>query len=108
MPANETNVSTSRGVESVTNTAHQAIDRAAEAAHPAVDHLAANAHHAVNKAASGANRAAETLQGTGTRLRDAQSQITTGFQGFVRDRPLASLGIAVGLGFVLSSMLRRR
>ena len=107
MPTNDTSVPTTRTVENASNSAHQAIDRAAEAAHPAVDQLASSAHRAVNKAAHGANRAAESLEGTGTRLRETQTQITAGFRDFVRDRPVASLGIAVGLGFVLSSMLRR-
>ncbi|HEX7373436.1 MAG TPA: hypothetical protein VF277_00550 [Steroidobacteraceae bacterium] len=108
MSTNDTNVSTPRSVENASNGAHRVIDRAAEAAHPAVDRLASNAHRAVDKAATGANRAAESLDGTGTRLREAGTHLTAGFRDFVRDRPVASLGIAVGLGFVLSSMLRRR
>lgn len=106
--ANETGGSVGRTVDQATNVAHKAIDRASDATRPAVDRVAAGAHQTVDKIAGAANRAAETLEARGGQLRDAQSRFTESCSAYVRDNPIASLGLAVAAGFLLSRLLSSR
>lgn len=88
--------------------AHQAIDRTADAARPAVDRLASGAHQAVDKIAGAATHAAESLEHKGDQWCDAQTQLVGTCREFVRENPVATLGIAVAAGFLLSRLLSSR
>ncbi len=97
-----------RTVDHASTSAHKAIDRASDATRPAVDQVASSAHHAVDRIAGAASQAAQTLDTKGGQLRDAQAQFTESCRGYVRDKPITSLGIAVAAGFLISWMLSRR
>jgi ElaB/YqjD/DUF883 family membrane-anchored ribosome-binding protein len=70
-----------------------------------VDRVASGAHQAVDKIAGVAGRAAETLGAKGGQLHDAQVRAMEQCRGYVRDNPIASIGIAVAVGFLLSRLL---
>lgn len=91
-----------------TSDAQSAIAAAADAAHPAVDRLAANIHHAVDRVAGTATEAAESLDAKSRQLRDAQVRLTERCCAQVREKPMASLGIAAGAGLLLGWLLGRR
>ena len=95
-----------RSVDKASAGAHDAIDRVSDAARPMVDRLASGAHQAVDKLASAAGQAAETLGVKGEQLKNAQAQALEQARLYVREHPVASLGIAVAAGFVLSRVLR--
>ncbi len=97
-----------RKVDEATTGAHKAIDKASDAARPAVDKLASGAHQAVDKMADAATQAAEKLADKRAQLMDAQSELTETCRNYVRENPLASIGIAVAAGFVLSKLLSSR
>lgn len=97
-----------RSVDQATSSVHKAIDKASDAARPAVDRVAAGAHQAVDKLAGAATQAAETLQVKRAQLTDAQSRFAESVRAQVREKPIASLGIAVAGGFLLSWLLIRR
>jgi ElaB/YqjD/DUF883 family membrane-anchored ribosome-binding protein len=94
-----------RTVDQATARAHTVIDKATEAARPMVDRAASGAHQAVDRIAGVAGQAAETLGAKGEQLMDAQTRAMEQCRGYVRDNPLASLGIAIAAGFVLSRLL---
>ena len=97
-----------RTVDHATASAHHAIDKASDAARPAVDRVASGAHQTVEKIAGAATQAAETLDLKSEQLMDAQARLTETCRSYVRDNPVASLGIAVAAGFLLSRLLGPR
>jgi ElaB/YqjD/DUF883 family membrane-anchored ribosome-binding protein len=97
-----------RGADKATEAAHNAIDTATDAAHPAVDDIATKAHGAVDRAGVAATYAAGTLGVKGDQLNDQGKRIIERASGYVRENPLASLGIVVATGYVLSRLLSSR
>ena len=97
-----------RTVDKASSGAHDAIDKVSHAARPMVDRIASGAHQAVDKIASAAGQAAETLGVKGGQLKNAQAQAMKQARIYVRDNPLAALGIAVAAGYVLSRLLSVR
>ena len=97
-----------RTVDQATTSAHKVIDRASNAARPAVDRVAASAHHAVDKLAEAASDAADTINTRGGQVLDAQARVADNCRGYVRDRPMTSLGIAAAAGLLLGWALSRR
>jgi len=97
-----------RTVDKASSGAHDAIDKVSDAARPMVDRIASGAHQAVDKIASAAGQAAETLGVKGGQLKNAQAQAMEQARIYVRDNPLAALGIALAAGYLLSRLLSVR
>ena len=87
--------------------AHNTIDKVSDAAYPAVDRITAGAHQVVEKVATVASQAVDTLLVKGEQLKEAQTRATESFRGYVTENPLASVGIAVAAGFLLSKLFNR-
>ena len=88
--------------------AHDAIDKVSDAARPMVDKIASGAHQTVDKLAGVANQAAETLGVKGEQLKHFQAQAMEQTRAYVRENPVASLGIALAAGYLLSKLLSSR
>ena len=97
-----------RGIRQAESGVHSTIDKAAEAARPAVDRVASSAHRAVDEVANIAGHAAETVSEKGEQLKDAQEQMVGYSREYMRKHPIASLGIAVAAGFLLSRIIGSR
>jgi len=97
-----------RTVDKATSAAHETIDTVAGAARPALDHLASNAHGTVDRVGVGAAHAAEALGVRGDQLNDSGKKLVERAGEYVRENPVASLGIAVAAGYVLSRLLSSR
>jgi len=97
-----------RGVDKATAAAHESVDSVSGAAHPAIDHMTTSAHAAVSRAGVVAGHAAETAGGKGDQLNAAGQKLFEQAGGYVRENPLASLGIAVAAGYFLSRILSPR
>jgi ElaB/YqjD/DUF883 family membrane-anchored ribosome-binding protein len=95
----------SHAVDQTTATAHSTIDKVSDAAHPAVDRITASAHQAVDKMAHAANTAAETLGEKGEKMKEAKSRMMADACNYVEAHPLASVGMALAAGFLLSRLL---
>lgn len=95
-----------RAVDQASSGAHDAIDKASDVARPAVDRLASGAHQAVDKFASVASQAADSLGVKGDQLMKFQERAMEQARGYVRENPVASLGIALAAGYLLSRLLR--
>lgn len=107
-PTNGNSGPVAQAVDDASTSAHGAIDKVSATAKPAVDRMASGAHQAVDKIAIAASSAAESLGATAGQLKDAQARMAAECRGYVRENPLASLGIAAAVGFVLSRLLSRR
>ncbi|CAG1022237.1 DUF883 domain-containing protein [Methylomonas sp. LL1] len=66
------------------------------------------AHESVDKIARVSNQAADALEEKGQQLKSAEQRLMKNCQGYVRDNPVSSLGIAVAAGFILSRLLSSR
>lgn len=104
----ETGGPLTRTVENAASGGHRAIEQASGLARPAVEQMAAGAHVALDRMAGAANQAAAALDMNAVKLRDTQQRMTESCRTYVREKPLASLGMAVAAGFVLSWLLSRR
>lgn len=83
------------------------VEGADDTVRPVVDQVAARAHRAVDTLAEAATRAAATLEEKRRRLGGMQSHLTERCCDEVRARPLASVGLAAGVGFLLGSLMTR-
>ena len=97
-----------RTVDRATSNANEAIDRASNGVRPAVDHIVDGAHKAVQTLSAAASRAAETLDARSRQLRDAQLRLAESCCGYVREKPMTSLGIAMTAGFLLGWLFKSR
>jgi ElaB/YqjD/DUF883 family membrane-anchored ribosome-binding protein len=93
------------GVETATASAHHGIDSLADAARPALDNVASGAHGAVDRVGSAAVHAAGSLGEKGDQLNVSGKKIAERAGFYIREHPLASLGIAMASGYVLSRLL---
>jgi ElaB/YqjD/DUF883 family membrane-anchored ribosome-binding protein len=97
-----------RTVDDASAGTHRAIDNVSDAARPAVDRLASGAHEAVDKIAGAAAEAADALGAKSEQLEGIQVRVMDTGRRYVREHPVASLGIALAVGFVLSRLLSAR
>ena len=97
-----------RGVEKASAAAHESIDSVSEAARPALDHMTSSAHSAVDRAGIAVGHAAGTVGNKGDRLNATSQKLIEQAGGFVRENPVASLGIAVATGYFLSRIFSTR
>ncbi|MFD2272193.1 hypothetical protein ACFS07_16230 [Undibacterium arcticum] len=91
-------------LDQVSAGAHNTIDKVSGAARPAVDRIASGAHQAVDKLAV----AAGTLGSKGDQLKEVQARLMEEARVYVRENPVTSLGIAAGIGYLLSRVFSSR
>jgi ElaB/YqjD/DUF883 family membrane-anchored ribosome-binding protein len=95
-------------VDQASSSMHNSIDRASDAARPAVDRIASSAHQAVDNIAEAASHAADTLGEKSGQFKEVQARFMEDCNNYVRENPMASLGMAAAAGFLLSRMLSSR
>ncbi len=96
------------GVDTATVAAHGTIDTVSDAARPALDHLVSSAHGAVDRAGIAATHAAGSVGAKGDQLNASRKRMVDHAGGYVREHPVASLGMAVAAGYFLSRLLSSR
>ena len=106
--ANDMSATLARGVDQVTIGAHDTINSVSAAARPAVDRMTSGAHDVVDRVAGVATQAAQTLSVTGKKLKGAEQKVAAGARGYLREHPVASLGVALAAGVVLSRLFSTR
>lgn len=70
-----------------------------------IERVKAGAHETVDKVADATRQAAETLGRKGEQLKNAEQQWVEDCRTYMREKPITSLAIAVGAGFVLSRLM---
>jgi ElaB/YqjD/DUF883 family membrane-anchored ribosome-binding protein len=73
-----------------------------------IDKTSHFAHEAVDKITSATNQAAEVLEEKSQQLKTAEQRLLKDCQSYIRTNPVASLGIAMAAGFVMSRLLSHR
>jgi len=73
-----------------------------------LDNALNTAHEAVDKIVNAAGQAAEAIGDKGEQLKKAEHRLMNDCHGYVRANPIASIGIAVAAGFMLSRLLSGR
>jgi ElaB/YqjD/DUF883 family membrane-anchored ribosome-binding protein len=72
-----------------------------------IDRMSQSAHQAVDKAASMASSYAERLGAKGEQLMEMQEDWIGTAREYVREKPLQALGIALAAGYLLHMITRR-
>ena len=108
LPANGSSGNVAGTLENAGARLHGAIDKMSASAVPAVKRVAARAHGAVDHVTQAASGAADSLVAKANELQATQSRLTENCRGYVRENPLASVGIALAAGYLVSRALNRR
>ena len=97
-------------VERKANQAHQVVDdvarKAADNAAPAIDRVAQAAHQTVDKVAGAAAPAAEWMKQNADQLKQQQDALVESCRGYIRERPLAVLAMALAAGYLFGRLPR--
>jgi len=81
--------------------------RAAQAAHEVIDDTAAKAEPVELQLREKAANAGEKVEATHEKAREQLDQSLAKAESFVKEKPLASAGIAFAAGLLVSALLRR-
>ena len=73
-----------------------------------IDRLRSGAHEAVDKVANATTQAAEAVGQKSEQLKNVEQQFLENCRDYIHKNPVASLGIAVGAGFLLSRLMSSR
>jgi ElaB/YqjD/DUF883 family membrane-anchored ribosome-binding protein len=71
-----------------------------------VDKIASGAHQAVDRIASAATTAATQFGVKGDEMLETKDRVVESAREYVRNHPMAALGIALAAGFILSRIIR--
>ena len=93
-------------IEDVAQTVHQTTDRIADKTASQVDRLSGTAHRAVNSAADAASSAAEWASAIPEQAKQVQAQFTEAASASIRARPIAIVGGALVVGYLLGRLAR--
>jgi len=97
-------------IDRTANQAHRAVDNVADAAAtkagPAMDRAAQAVHDTVDKVAQAAGPAADWINQNAEQLMQRQDELLESCRSYVRDRPLATIGIAVAAGYLIGRLGR--
>ncbi|MBN8712708.1 MAG: DUF883 family protein [Xanthomonadales bacterium] len=92
----------------------EAVDRAAERVDHAADRVEESLHRTTDKAAGAAHRASDKAADLGERGREAYARTADQTEAwleaareYVREKPVQSVAIALGAGWLLGRILRR-
>ena len=92
------------GMSGMTKSMDRTIERASDRAHQAVDRAAG----AASSVADRIGERVDALAERGEELRELPENWIEGARDYVREHPVASLGIALAAGYLLSMMMRSK
>lgn len=70
--------------------------------------IKSGAHEAMDTVVHAGSQAGEAISEKGEQLHNMEQRLLKNCRGYVRDNPIVSLGIAAGVGFLLSRLLGSR
>lgn len=83
------------------------VNELSEQGHRGIERVSEGAHEAVDRAAATAKSAASRMSGINQEVMTAKDEWIDTAQDYVRAHPLAALGIAVSIGYLLSRLTDR-
>ena len=111
---NDTPSRIDEGAERVKQATSSAVAGTNDAVGRAADHVEESLHRAADKVAAGAHRASDKLDEAGERGRaaydatmDRADEWLEQVRDYVREKPVQSMAIALGAGWLLGRLLRR-
>ena len=69
-----------------------------------IDKVSHSAHEAYDKVSSVGSHAVEMLDEKGNQLKSAEQQLVKNCRSHIKDNPIASVGIAAAVGFLLGRL----
>lgn len=87
---------------------HEAVTSAEQAMRSTTERIARAAHEAIDKLSGYSSRTEERLREGSRRAGETTREYADQVSGYVSSRPLAALAIALGVGFLLGVLARRR
>ena len=90
------------------STVRSAAEALADKAHSGIDGLTSTVHDAVNRGTGTAATAVDSLAANGRQLLESGEKWMDATLGYVRERPVAALGVALAAGYLLSRILSSR
>ncbi|HYG31421.1 MAG TPA: DUF883 C-terminal domain-containing protein [Methylophilaceae bacterium] len=87
------------------NQAASGIHDKIDAARPAVERAMDSAHEKVDHLADMASQASETFEQKAAEFKEMQAKFMENATSYVQAHPMASMGIAIAAGFLLSKMM---
>lgn len=82
-------------------------ERLGDQAHSGIERVSGTAHQAVDRATSAVGSMADRMAATGEQLRGTQEEWMETTRLYVREHPVAAVGIALGVGYLLSRLISR-
>ena len=102
-------------VNKASNLVHEAINKATNATYVVAneivdkgDELSNLAHETIDKATTATHEAIDKLGEKRDQLMNAEQRLMKKYSTYVRDNPVTSVGIAIGVGFLLNKLLSNR
>jgi ElaB/YqjD/DUF883 family membrane-anchored ribosome-binding protein len=92
---------------STTEAASRTTDALGEQAHQSIERISGSAHGAVDRVASAATSAADRVGEMSEQWMSTKDEWIDTARGYVREHPVAALGIAVSVGYLLSRLTAR-
>ena len=103
------------GLDKASHLAHEAIDSTTLATYEVAntivdksDELSEVAHESVVKVTTTTRQEYDTMIDKKDRLRNAEQQLMETYSTYIRQNPITSVGIAAGVGFLLSKLFNNR
>jgi len=104
---NQSSTSTmSNSTNGINSDPQKVVERVAQTAHETVDRVAAAAAPALERLRSSATNASGTLQAKADQLGQMQEEWIANARNYVRENPLAAVGIAVAAGWLIGRLGR--
>lgn len=104
----DTNTSLAQTADDLAERSRTTVDRFAQTAHDAIDRLAAKAGPAIDRLRGGATNTSETLRAKADQFTEMEEQWVESARSYVRENPMAAVGIAVAVGLLLGKMSSSR
>lgn len=87
--------------------AHSAVTSAEQVAQSATERLAQAAHETVDTLSAYGTRAEEQLRETSRIAGEHSRELIDQINAYINEHPMAAVGVAVGVGFLLGALARR-
>lgn len=91
-----------------TDKPHQAVSNAEKTLQSTTERVAKTTHEAIDTLSDYGTRAEERLRETGRRATERASEYAEDVGTYVSKRPIASIAMALGAGFLLGALMRGR
>jgi ElaB/YqjD/DUF883 family membrane-anchored ribosome-binding protein len=100
----DSNTSVADTADAVADRTRNTVDRVAQSAHEAIDRLAAKAGPVIDRLQGSATSTGDTLRAKADQFGQLEEQWVESARIYVRENPLAAVGIAVAVGLLLGKM----